>query len=261
MAISLQAARPDGEFFNRAHTVDKNPRNPVMCVSIVGKPTSRSAAFRESSQCSYGILREIRGVWLLLWDGGVLRVIGGGVMWSSPVLGYPTTGSRWRNDAVALEGCPALWEAAQLRSRTGRRGAWTLAAVFGAVFSVGIVLAFRTGACSDSMTSGSSWCYQGPRRSMLDRYRVCRSASSIRSGATPPRSARHRKPVVRAIPIRRAASIGPTPASISFQYASSTLSHLLRPRRPIMSTPRILMQRCDESWNPPGVSGRDFSAR
>ena len=63
-------------------------------------------------------------------------------------------------------------------------------------------------------------------RSRRERYRVCRSASRIRSGATPPRSARHRNPVGRAIPIRLAASIGPTPARINFQYSSSTLSHL-----------------------------------
>ena len=57
--------------------------------------------------------------------------------------------------------------------------------------------------------------------------------------------------VVRAIPIRRAASIGPTPARISCQYSSSTLRHLVRPRRPIISTLQILMECCNETWNPP----------
>ena len=84
-------------------------------------------------------------------------------------------------------------------------------------------------------------------RSRRERYRVCRSASRIRSGATPPRSARHRNPVGRAIPIRLAASIGPTPARINFQYSSSTLSHLLRPRRPTLFTLRTLVECCDET--------------
>jgi hypothetical protein len=55
-------------------------------------------------------------------------------------------------------------------------------------------------------------------------------------GGKPPRSARHPEPVLRPMPTRRQASTFPTPATISFQYSSSTASCRLRPVRP-NSTP------------------------
>ena len=64
-----------------------------------------------------------------------------------------------------------------------------------------------------------------------------RSTSFIRRGATPPRWDRQRCPVVRPMPTCLAAAIGPTPARINFQYSSSRLRFLLRPRRPISTLP------------------------